>query len=68
MFIVIGIILIAAGFVVRKFWPHKQGSVEYWIISIGCSEWLSLMIYGVMFMFFGILLTWVGVMGKAPWL
>jgi len=68
MLIVFGIVLIAAGFVVRRFWPHRQGSVEFWILSFACSQWLSFVINGAMLLFLGMLLAWLGIMGGAPWL
>jgi uncharacterized membrane protein len=55
-FIVIGFALIAIGMIVRKFWPHRKGTIEFWILSFPTSEWLSLTTYGIFLIALGIFL------------
>ena len=63
-----GIVCAVIGIVVRRFWPNKQGWVEFWILSFGVPEWLAFMIYGAIWIALGIALTWIGLIGGAPWL
>jgi len=55
-FIVIGFVLIAVGMVVRKFWPDRKGTIEFWILNFPTSEWFSLTAYGIFLVAVGVLL------------
>ena len=58
-FIVCGFVLIAIGIVVRKFWPHRRGSVGIWFFSFSTSESLSLIVYGIFLLALGMFLAWL---------
>ncbi|MFQ6064640.1 MAG: hypothetical protein ACE5L6_04110 [Candidatus Bathyarchaeia archaeon] len=46
LFTATGFILIAIGIVVRKFWPHRRGSIGIWLLSFSTSGWFALTFYG----------------------
>jgi biotin transporter BioY len=52
--IAFGIVFIAIGVIVRKFWPHKRGSISIWVINFEDSEWLSLMVNGIFWLVLGL--------------
>lgn len=54
--ILVGILLVAIGIIVQKFWPHKRGNIEFWFFDFETSEWFSLMFSGMFTMAIGIFL------------
>jgi len=58
-FVVIGFILVAIGMVVRRFLPHRRGTIEFWILSFPTSEWFSIIAYGIFLIVLG---TFLGIL------
>ena len=62
-FILSGIVAIAIGLVVRRFWPRKQGSITFLFFSFRTSKWFAIVFYGVFSIAIGIFLVWLNTVG-----
>jgi len=55
--IIPGLVIVLIGLVVKKFWPQKRGSLDFWILSFEVAEWLSIVVCGTVSLVLGVFLA-----------